>query len=86
MVTSCLCACQISSAVIKDVVVEVAVVTVINGGISHISRVEGAVGTAVVVLVIVVGPHTWDCRHCPSALHWETDEQRERQSDTQIHT
>lgn len=29
------------------------------------------------VVVIVVCPHTWDCRHCPSASHWETDGQRE---------
>lgn len=56
-------------------VVEVAALKVCYGGISHISRI--LVGVAAAVVVTVVWPHTWDCRHCPSALHWETDGQRE---------
>lgn len=59
------------------VVVEVTVVTFSYGGISHISRIVVVV-VVVVVILVVVKPHTWHCHHCPSALHWETDGQRER--------
>lgn len=70
------------------VVVEVAVVSVIYGGISHISRivvVVAALVKVVVVVLVLIQPHTWDCRHCPSALHWETDGQRERLRMTQTY-
>lgn len=56
-------------------VVEVAAIKVCYGGISHISRIL----VRAAVVVTVVRPHTWDCRHCPSALHWETDGQKEKQ-------